>query len=273
MIKRILKKLNAPGRARAAQNVASKPTTTNSPPKVVEKLSRGKVEIGPVTLNRTSLHTSATWDVSGWKFDEMSGSSQPRTIIDVGVATGTPSLYAAFPDAYLMLIEPVEGFGDSIKKILSERPGQWERAVATDFTGDCVFYERGDQKAISSRASHSEFPNHDKNKKESTCRSVRIDELVEESKLSPPFILKTDTEGFDFDVIKGAEAVLSKIDYIVAECRIEGKASGDATAIVEWLSSRGFRIYTINGIKWENDGRLRFADIVFQNRNIQTSNS
>src|SRR6185437_10394420 len=48
---------------------------------------------------------------------------RPATIIDVGVAEGTPDLYEAFPKAYLMLIEPVAEFFGDITQILAARPG------------------------------------------------------------------------------------------------------------------------------------------------------
>ncbi len=35
---------------------------------------------------------------------------RPGTLIDVGVAHGTPELYAAFPDARLLLVEPLADY-------------------------------------------------------------------------------------------------------------------------------------------------------------------
>lgn len=41
----------------------------------------------------------------------------PKTVIDVGVATGTPPLYEAFPDAYFVLFEPTAEFEPNLHQI------------------------------------------------------------------------------------------------------------------------------------------------------------
>ena len=43
----------------------------------------------------------------------------PRTVVDVGVAWGTPGLYDAFPEAYYWLFEPVADFEPALEAILS----------------------------------------------------------------------------------------------------------------------------------------------------------
>ena len=41
----------------------------------------------------------------------------PRTVIDVGVEAGTPELYRAFPDADLLLVEPMEEWRDHLYRL------------------------------------------------------------------------------------------------------------------------------------------------------------
>lgn len=48
----------------------------------------------------------------------------PRTIIDVGVGQGTPDLYNAFPQAYLVLVEPLAEFNGAVDAILKARRGE-----------------------------------------------------------------------------------------------------------------------------------------------------
>src|SRR5688500_1398118 len=47
----------------------------------------------------------------------------PKTIIDVGVGYGTPELYEAFPDARLILVEPLEEYLPNIRELFSKRNG------------------------------------------------------------------------------------------------------------------------------------------------------
>jgi hypothetical protein len=49
------------------------------------------------------------------------------TIVDVGVGDGTPYLYEAYPDADLLLIEPLAEFDEPIANILRERRGSSHR--------------------------------------------------------------------------------------------------------------------------------------------------
>src|SRR4051812_5044560 len=44
----------------------------------------------------------------------------PRTVIDVGVGDGTPELYAAFPAARFVLIEPLEEFAPALERLHEE---------------------------------------------------------------------------------------------------------------------------------------------------------
>src|SRR5215472_996180 len=48
---------------------------------------------------------------------------RPATMVDVGVGPGTPDIYEAFPDAFLVLIEPVAEQFAAARRILKRRRG------------------------------------------------------------------------------------------------------------------------------------------------------
>ena len=50
----------------------------------------------------------------------------PNIVIDVGVAKGTFALYEAFPNAYHLLVEPLEEFEDDIISILKKYKGSYD---------------------------------------------------------------------------------------------------------------------------------------------------
>ncbi|MFT5439744.1 MAG: hypothetical protein ACI9MJ_001610, partial [Alphaproteobacteria bacterium] len=54
----------------------------------------------------------------------------PRTVIDIGVADGTPWLYDGYPDAKLVLVEPNEHYDEKLKKILSNRDVEFHSFAA-----------------------------------------------------------------------------------------------------------------------------------------------
>src|SRR5918994_4292031 len=55
----------------------------------------------------------------------------PATVIDVGVAYGTPELYDAFPEARFLLVDPLEEYAEAIGQITQRlRDAEWVRAAA-----------------------------------------------------------------------------------------------------------------------------------------------
>jgi hypothetical protein len=55
---------------------------------------------------------------------------KPNTVIDVGVAKATSELYGSFPEASLLLIEPLVEFEPFLKKICSTYNAQYVLADA-----------------------------------------------------------------------------------------------------------------------------------------------
>lgn len=55
----------------------------------------------------------------------------PATVIDVGVASGTPALYTRFPNARHLLIEPLEEFEERLQTICSRYDAEYVLAAAS----------------------------------------------------------------------------------------------------------------------------------------------
>ncbi len=62
-------------------------------------------------LNSVALMETALWATNpGWTAAFLARLGPAATIIDIGVWKGTPELYAAFPEAYHVLIEPMKEY-------------------------------------------------------------------------------------------------------------------------------------------------------------------
>src|SRR3954454_18339997 len=62
---------------------------------------------------------------------------QPATVIDVGVAYGTPELYDAFPGARFLLVDPLEEYAEGIGQITARlQDAEWVRAAAGPSPGE-----------------------------------------------------------------------------------------------------------------------------------------
>ena len=81
-------------------------------------------------------------------------------------------------------------------------------------------------------------------------------------------LFKTDTQGFDYQVLKGAENTLEKIKVIIAECHFQEfyDNAEPAYEIIKYLYKNNFYIYNI--LKKNNKIQIHEADIVFVNNNL-----
>jgi hypothetical protein len=62
----------------------------------------------------------------GWRPENLRKPGlSPATLIDVGVAMGTPALYRAFPDAHLVLIEPLAEYEQDLARLVRETGGEY----------------------------------------------------------------------------------------------------------------------------------------------------
>ena len=60
----------------------------------------------------------------------------PETVIDVGVATGTPDIYTRFPSAYYHLVEPLSHWKPNIDAHLRRLTGEFHHCAAGDVDGE-----------------------------------------------------------------------------------------------------------------------------------------
>lgn len=193
---------------------------------------------------------------------------QPKTVIDVGVAYGTPQLYRAFPSAYLILVEPVVEYRDYIDKILEQYKGEVHYTAVGDRTGEIEINVNKANLLLTSTFDRSQTTRRDEHVIESRKVSLTtIDTIVsQKEKLLGPVLLKIDAEGGELEVLKGARSTLETIDFVIAEVSISKRFEGSYSfeEFCWYMQEMGFYLYTILSVAQKPDGlRPRFADLVF----------
>jgi FkbM family methyltransferase len=193
---------------------------------------------------------------------------QPATLIDVGVAGGTPELYAAFPNAYLLLIEPLQEFSTEIASILATRAG-------VHFPVACGGEPGEREIRIEPRnALRSSFYTRHPLEKSGDAPILRrapvdtLDRLIASVSCPRPFGLKIDAEGAELDILRGAASTLADTEFVIAEVSVLSRFDGSyrfASFIAE-LDSLGFEVCDILGIGRADSSRVTFFDLVFERK-------
>lgn len=196
-----------------------------------------------------------------WLAANLKGKVFPQTVVDVGVGRGTPQLYEAFPEAFQVLIEPLSEHEAGLREILKSYRGAYFLTAAGARDGKLDINVEPRRIAMSSFLERTELTATGRHLEKREVRLTTLDTLMKEYDLRPPFGLKIDAEGFEYQVIEGAPAFLRKTQFVIAEVSLgqrfkEGYTFHD---FAEIMNANGFYLWDILHI-----GGKKFVDAVFR---------
>lgn len=163
----------------------------------------------------------------------------PNVVIDVGVGPGTPELYEAFPEAKLLLVEPLEEWSDHLEWLRRERGAEIVFAAAGATEGDVeIFVHR----APYCSSILGDIAGEDTDGARRSVPVVRLDDIAQERGLRGPFVLKADVEGAELDVLSGAPEVLRATELALLEVSLFELVPGAPQFhdVVSWMHDHGF---------------------------------
>lgn len=206
---------------------------------------------------RTGVAGGHVWDLNRFGC----GNLPVRTVIDVGVADGTPGLYRAFPNQDLVLIEPISEQLEVALLGLQSRPGKViaHHCAAGEMSGKQPLYfdeSRAHQSSLERRTIHSE----------DSVRVVPVeplDSLVGEQ-YSAPYFLKVDVEGAELQVLRGGRRCLSLAAGVAIEANLGFLFEGvrnPLPEIDELMQQHGLGLYGVLAARWGDD-TVRLVDKV-----------
>ena len=191
--------------------------------------------------------------------------AEKTTVIDVGVAGGTPELWAAFPasEYQYLLIEANPFYAEKLKKTASKMGAILETVFCGDHDGTETFitddlYDPGKASKYSRKTGGNE--------KRSEVPSFTLDTIIKKHSLAGPFILKVDVEGAELDVLRGASETLMRTEAIIVETPISLKKDRASSfgAIVSYLHERGFAVVDFAETTYDQkSGFLNFTNTIF----------
>ena len=192
----------------------------------------------------------------------------PRTVVDVGVGDGTPALYEAFPEAFHVLIEPLKENEPHLQRILRKYKGESFLSAVGAKEEELTINVNHTRLRVSSIYSRNDQCGTDPVEKR-TIPVTTLDALLDKHSFQPPFGLKIDTEGFDYQVIEGARNFLRETQFVIAEVNV-AKMYEDGYSFAEFIrimDENGFSLCDIlrtgRGSKLVPPWELNFVDAMF----------
>lgn len=189
---------------------------------------------------------------------------RPRQIFDVGAYQGEFALQClqCWPDARIACFEPLEASVAQLRSLSSKHPSLevFPGLLGGASREEVAFHEAESASSVLDERVIQKFPL-------SYQRMTTVDELMDDHfKGSPPDLIKLDVQGYELEVLKGAERTLPKVKAILAELNlldihIDVPLVAD---FVRWLNERGWVAYDICGLhRRPLDQALWQADLIF----------
>lgn len=189
-----------------------------------------------------------------------------KTVIDVGVAFGTPDLYASLKGGgrgvKLYLVEPVPKCAPILKKFEQELGATTFNVAAGAEDGTISFNVHSD---VSGSSAFDQWEGAEMDGEAVTVPLRRLDTLIP-APLARPALLKVDTQGSELLVLEGAAGLLDQIDVIILECSFHQlrKNAPEFNEIVVRMNELGFACYeTLEGHYRSLDNAMAQVDLVF----------
>lgn len=192
----------------------------------------------------------------------LAGFVKPASVIDIGVATGTPPLYDTFPNLPYLLVEANPDFQEAIDEICRKTGWKAEYVFCGESAGQADFNIYADP----FKSSRFQIARDLARQRQVVVPVVPLDVLVNKHALPEPYLIKIDVEGAELDVIRGATKTLEQSCAVVIEASFLPRFSGasDFAELVSVMSDRGFVVFDIiAGAFDQRLKRLQQADIVF----------
>jgi FkbM family methyltransferase len=190
---------------------------------------------------------------------------RPRTVFDIGVGNGTPWLYAAFPQAHFVLIEPQKEFEPVLREICQRIDAEYHLVGVGSKEQRLPIYR------LLSSPTGSSFlpPNADTEQRWGASEKsgeLHVVPLDTYSGQPGPFFVKIDTEGFELEVLRGAAKVLEQTEVVLMEVAIS-KRQEDEPDLIEigmFMKEHGFRLIDFPVLTQQaRGGPLLYVDVAF----------
>lgn len=186
---------------------------------------------------------------------------RPRTVFDIGVAHGTPELYAVFPDARYYLVDPtresmpyMEGIARRLDATilnvaLGDTEAELEIGVRTGDIGGSTFFDE-----VGPLGPTRRYP----------VPVRRFDSAI--GAFERPALCKIDVQGSEMRVLRGMGDRIHEVDAILIEASVIAtlRDGPEIAEVVAFMRQKGFVLYDVlGGGRRPLDRALAQLDLLF----------
>ena len=189
---------------------------------------------------------------------------QPATVFDVGFADGTPELYGVFEGVRYIVIEPLKESEPLMRRIVEQYPGSVAINAAAGPTPGMA------RIVVTPNLSGSSFLLKETAGERRKVPVVTLDQVAQQHAPPEPYLVKLDVQGYELQVLAGAERLLEKTAAVIAEVSLWGDRKGkgrpmtEFAALVAWMREREFVLFDIAQIaRRDFDDAITEMDVVF----------
>jgi hypothetical protein len=96
-----------------------------------------------------------------------------------------------------------------------------------------------------------------------------LDEILDKAILTQPAFLKIDVQGFEIEVLKGCESLLSAFTAIYTECSFVELYVGQSLApeVISFLEKKNFALIGVYNLSYSKQGYPIQGDFLFEKKN------
>jgi FkbM family methyltransferase len=189
----------------------------------------------------------------------------PTHIVDIGANRGTWTRNALqyFPDAYYSLFEPQAYLSASFTDLLKNPKIKFHAKGVGPCSGmmDLTTSERDDSFSFSFTAEQAEAFGV----RQVKAPVITLDEYLPKLGLPRPELVKIDAEGWDLEVLKGAESTIANSEVVLMEASVMNKMFKNNIKDVVWeMGKRDFTVFDITDLnRTQKHNALWLLEIAF----------
>jgi FkbM family methyltransferase len=230
---------------------------------VPERVHNDLFRLSSARVNDHLKHRYATGLSMWWSLENIRRCGfQPRSVIDIGAFIGdwTQQVRTIWPNAQYLMIEPQSNKQERLRGMCNDLVAL-EKALLGSTESEAVSFQMDDLGGSSVLEQVQ-----DKCEKSASLPMTTLDRIVDRRKLPGPILLKADVQGYEVEVLRGANETLRNVEVVLLEVALLPFNIGAPlfADVVSFMAERRFLVYDFCHVfRRQSDEAAFQVDVIF----------